>query len=305
MNPFDITILGSSAAVPTRHRALSSQLLNINGKYFLIDCGEGTQLQLKKFGIHVLKIDCIFISHLHGDHFLGLIGLLSTIDILGRRKAVNVYCPTGVKEYVEFYLNLFESEGFGFKVSFVEHNHKSPEIIIDTSSLTVQSIPLSHRVPTCGFFFKEKQALPNIRKEKIEVYNIPIKEIINIKKGSDFVAEDGRIIANHLLTKPSPLPRSYAYFSDTRPNLEMAKLISDVNVLYHEATFGEEFKQQAIKTGHSTAKEAAEMAKVCSASRLFIGHFSARYNKVEGLLNEARSIFKETYAVEDGMRIEL
>ncbi|MFV0345997.1 MAG: ribonuclease Z [Bacteroidales bacterium] len=305
MNPFEITILGSSAAVPTKRRALSSQIVNINGKYLLIDCGEGTQFQLRKFGAPILKIDNILISHLHGDHFLGLVGLLSTFDILGRRKAVNIYCPKGVQEYVAFHTQLFGGESFAFEINFIEHNQKSPQTIIDTKSVSVQTIPLSHRVPTCGFYFKEKQILPNIRKEKIEVYNIPVKDIINIKRGADFITKEGRIIPNSVLVKDAPLPRSYAYFSDTRPNMEMARVIENVKVLYHEATYGEEFYQQAVKTGHSTAKEAAELANACKTSKLLLGHFSARYDSVDSLVNEARSVFQEAYAVEDGMKIEL
>ncbi|MFV0484333.1 MAG: ribonuclease Z [Bacteroidales bacterium] len=305
MNPFNITILGSSAAVPTKQRALSSQLLNVGGSYYLIDCGEGTQSQLSKYGIAILKIDNILISHLHGDHFLGLIGLLSTLDMLGRRKAISIYCPKGVPEYVEFHTRLFGGESFGFEINFVLHNPKSPNIIIDTNSISVQTIPLSHKIPTCGFFFKEKQALPNIRKEKIEVYNIPIKEIVNIKNGADFITSDGKSIPNQSLVNSAPRPRSYAYFSDTRPNIEMAKIIEGVDVLYHEATYGNDLGNQAVKTGHSTSVEAAEIAKVSKASKLLMGHFSARYSNISTLVGEARSVFAESYAVEDGMNIKL
>lgn len=293
--PFNLTILGSSAAVPTSEKFPSAQVLNALGRLFLIDCGEGTQHQLRVNGISLQRIDHILISHLHGDHFFGLIGLLSSLSLLGRTKDLHLYAHSTIKEYIDFHVGFLDHGEFSFKIVYHPLSFKSSQIIFENKKLIVRSFPLKHSIPSCGFRFDEKPQPANIIKEKISRYNIPLKEIRDIKEGSDFICSDGRVIANHELVIPAATPRSFAFCSDTIFAPTLKDELQNVSLLYHEATFLEKEKQKAIKTMHSTAMEAAQMAQLANASKLLIGHFSARYSNTNCLITEARSVFPETH----------
>ncbi|MFV0522628.1 MAG: ribonuclease Z [Mangrovibacterium sp.] len=290
--PFNLTILGSSAALPTSEKFPTAQVLNALGRLFLIDCGEGTQHQLRANKISVLRIDQILISHLHGDHFFGLIGLLSSMSLLGRTKDLHLYAHSKIKEYIDFHTFFLDHNELSFKIVYHPLNFKNSQIIFENKKLVVRSFPLKHSIPTCGFRFDEKPKPANIIKEQISRYEIPLKEVKFIKDGADFVCTDGRVIPNEKLIIPAPAPRSYAYCSDTAYSPNIIEEIRDVNLLYHEATFLDKDRLKAINTQHSTSMEAALIAKSACVSKLLIGHFSARYHNTEILLDEAKSVFK-------------
>ncbi len=301
---FRVTILGSSSALPTSERFPTAHLLNVNERFFLIDCGEGTQMQLRKFRIRLGKIHHIFISHLHGDHTFGLFGLLSSFSLLGREEPLHIFGPGGLEEMVLDHLKFFQND-LGFELYFHRIQCRRPALIHEDRHIEVHSLPMIHRIPTCGFLFREKTREKNILKEKISEYKIPIKNIVEIKQGADFIMPDGSIIPNSELTLPPPVPRSYAYCSDTRPNKKNIHLLKDVDLLYHEATFAHEDASLAHETFHSTARQAAELAAEAGAGKLIIGHFSSRYKDISLLEAEAREIFPETIAVNDGDRFEV
>ena len=300
---FSLIILGSSSALPTSDRNLTAHLLNVNERFFLIDCGEGTQLQLRKLKVNFNRIDHIFISHLHGDHIFGLPGLISTFNLLGRKKILHLYAD----EVLEIILNSFLAN-FINKLSFnlVFHKLKSDShnLIFENSSITVHSFPLKHKIPTCGFVFREKPHMRKIRKEMIEYYHISIKDILNIKNGEDYVTNDGTCISNSLLTTDPPPAKSYAFCSDTVFYEEVISSIKNIDILYHEATFADEDSDLAKITLHSTASDAAKIAKIANAKKLIIGHFSSRYKDVSHLLEQANKIFPETLLAKDGMKID-
>jgi ribonuclease Z len=296
---FSLTILGSSSAIPTTKRFPTAQLLNVDERFFLIDCGEGAQIQLSRFKLRAAKINHIFISHLHGDHIFGLFGLISTFSMMGRENNLNIYAESRLADILKCHLAYY-GENLPFQVKFIPIPASHSKLIYEDEKLSVTTIPLKHRVPTCGFLFREKQKLSNIRKEIIERYKIPIREMNKIKEGADFKTEDGKVIPNYKLTFPAFKPRSYAYITDTRVLEKNIPLLQDVDLLYHEATFLERDAELAHQTFHSTAKEAATIALKCNASKLLIGHFSVRYKSSQAFVEEAQSIFKETYAVEDG-----
>ncbi|WP_299580265.1 ribonuclease Z [uncultured Sunxiuqinia sp.] len=298
--PFQLTILGSSSAMPTSLRYPTAQVLNVLGRFFLIDCGEGTQHQIRKNKISFGRIDHIFISHLHGDHFFGLIGYISTQVLLGRTKDLHIYAHSELQRYTQFQQDFLGMGELGFRLVFHPLNFKKPQVILDDVKLTVTSFPLKHRIPCCGFLFQEKEKEPNIRKEQLKFYQIPIREIKNIKDGADFTTEDGEIIPNKKLVIPAPKPRSYAFCSDTAYTEKILPVIQHVDLLYHEATFAESEKEMAKTTFHSTGKEAALIAQKAQAGQLLIGHFSARYKEPTSILKEAQSIFPNTKAVNEG-----
>ena len=302
MFPFELTILGSSSATPTSSRHPTAQILNHNNRFFLIDCGEATQIQLRRFKFKLQRIDHIFISHLHGDHFLGLPGLLGSMHLLGREKALHLYSPPGLEEIIK--VTHFHSKTFlKYKVVFhTIENETSNELLFENNMLRVETIPMNHRIPCYGFLFKEKKMLRNITKEKLAEYSIPTQAIQKIKEGSDFITEAGITIRNSELTTPPPTPRTYAYCSDTLYNeteLFVAQ-ISNTNLLYHEATFGTEMIARAKATHHSTAQQAATVAKKANANRLIIGHYSARYKDLAPLLLEAQKVFSNTVLATEG-----
>jgi ribonuclease Z len=296
---FELTILGSSSALPTSERYPTAQVLNASGRFFLIDCGEGTQIQIRRQKIAFGKIRHIFISHLHGDHYYGLIGLISTFNLLGLKNDLHIYAPSQLKDILEPQLNFLKA-GLQFAVVFHPLNFKKPQLIFEDKVIEVLSFPLKHSIKCCGFLFREKQKERNIKKESILEFNIPIAQIRAIKQGADFELESGAIIPNEKLTTPPPSPVSYAFCSDTSFYPAVVETIRGVSALYHEATFTEELRELADKTHHSTALDAAEIAKLANAGQLIIGHFSSRYKTTDAFLKEAQSVFENTKVAIDG-----
>lgn len=293
MEKFEVNILGCGSATPTLQHHPSSQVVNIREKLFMIDCGEGTQLQFRKMRLKFSRLNQIFISHLHGDHCFGLIGLISTLALLGRTGDLEIHSPKGLKEIMQPQLDFFCNEN-PFQIIFKEFDSEKHELIYEDRSITIHTIPLKHRIPCAGFLFREKQKEANIISEKINFYNIPIKEIKNIKQGADYTTPEGKIIPNAQLTKPAVPPRSYAYCSDTAYSEAIVAVIEGVDLLYHEATFAKDLLSRAKMTGHSTAAQAAQIAKLANVKELMIGHFSSRYTDNKVLLSEASSIFANT-----------
>jgi len=294
-----LTILGSSSALPTSERYPSAHVLNVHERLFLIDCGEGTQMQLRKNRLRFGKINHIFISHLHGDHIFGLYGLLSSFSLMGRKTPVHLYAPENYKQLLISHLNDFDIH-LSFEIDFIPLKGNDPFLILDDKYLTVTAFPLQHRVPAFGFVFREKMADRNIIKDKIDEYQIPSVRIPAIKKGADFITPDGSIIPNADLTLPPSEPLSYAYCSDTRFFRRLASFVKGVTMLYHEATFDKSLNKLAEITGHSTSVDAAKTALKANAGCLIIGHFSSRYKNILLLVDEARSIFPATFAAIDG-----
>ena len=296
---FELTILGSSSAIPTSKRNLTAHVLNVHERFFLIDCGEGTQLQLRKNKIKFGKIDHIFISHLHGDNIFGLFGLISTFNLLNRNKDLHIYAHPELENILNRHIEYFE-RALSYKIIYHYVNPKINEIIYKDKKLTVETIPLKHRIPTCGFLFRETPHLRNLRKNVVEVFNIPISIIRNIQKGKDFINEDGETILNSKLTLPPYKSRSYAYCTDTAYSEKIIPIIENVDLLFHEATLAKNMKKQAKQTFHSTTTDAATIAQKAKVKKLIIGHFSARYKDVDPLVNEAKEIFQNTFSAEDG-----
>lgn len=296
---FELLILGSSAATPTSTRNPTSQLLNIAERFFLIDCGEGTQMQLRKYKARFSSINHIFISHLHGDHFLGLPGFLASLHLLGRQKELTVYGPKELEEIIEVIHKHSETQ-LNYQLNFVHTNSKQKQLIFEDEKVEVYSIPLKHRIATTGFLFKEKPFPRNIDKFKLEKHNVSFAEIHKLKKGLDATDNNGNIIKNEQLTVPGPDTRSYAFCSDTKFFEELASQIKDVDILYHESTFLDEKKDRAAQTFHSTAAQAATLAKLANAKKLLIGHFSARYDNLNLFLEEASPIFSNTHLAKEG-----
>ncbi|MEA4904134.1 MAG: ribonuclease Z [Petrimonas sp.] len=304
MTKFQITILGCGSATPTTLHNPSSQLVNVNEKLFMIDCGEGTQLQLRKFKTRIGSLHSIFISHLHGDHVFGLPGLLASLSLLGRTSDLNIYAHKEMDLFLNPFIKYFGNP-FSYKINLIPldpHNH---QLIFENNSIRVFSFPLKHRIPTNGFLFEEKERPRHIKREMIDFYNIPIRQIKEIKSGADFLTGDGKVINNELLTASPTPPRKYAYCSDTAYSPEIISYIQQIDVLYHEATFAETESVRAQETFHSTARQAAEIAKAANVKKLVIGHFSSRYNELSALLNEATAVFPETELAYEGMIINL
>jgi len=294
-----LTILGSSSALPTSERYPSAHVLHAHERYFLIDCGEGTQMQLRKNHIRFGKINHIFISHLHGDHVFGLYGILSTFSLMGRINPLHLYAPENYNLILQSHLNDFDIH-LNYDIDFVPLKGKDPVKILDDKFITVTSFPLEHRIPSFGFIFREKPADRNIIREYISIYEIPIAKIRAIKKGEDFIKSDGTVIKNETITISPPAPLSYAYCSDTRYFTRLSTYIKGVDLLYLEATFDRNKKDLADLTGHSTTESAALVASEAEVGGLIIGHFSARYKDISALVEEARAIFPMTVPAEDG-----
>lgn len=296
---FELTILGSSSALPTSERYPTAQAINLLERFFLVDCGEGTQIQLRRQKIGFGKIRNIFISHLHGDHFYGLIGLISSFNLLGIKNDLHIYSPAQLKDILQPQLDFLKA-GLQFKIIFHPLDFKNPQLIYQDRKSEVFSFPLRHSINCCGFLFREKPKEANMRKEYIGRYRIPVEKIKEIKRGADFVTADGIVIPNEQLTMPPPPPLSYAFCSDTAFYPPAAEFIKGVDLLYHEATFTEKLRDWADKTVHSTAADAANIARIAGAGKLVIGHFSSRYDNPEPFLTEARAIFPNTVAAVDG-----
>jgi ribonuclease Z len=304
MSAMKLTILGSSSALPTSERYPSAHVLTAHERLFLIDCGEGTQMQLRKTRTRFAKINHIFISHLHGDHVFGLYGLLSSFSLMGRENPVHLYAPENYNRILRSHLKDFDIN-LSFEIKFVPLAGKDPVQILDDKYLTVTSFPLQHRVPAYGFLFREKISDRNIIKESIEKYQIPLVRIPAIKKGEDFITADGSVIKNEDITLAPRKQLSYAYCSDTKYFKRLASYVKDVTLLYHEATFDKTKDDLAEQTGHSTTVDAAKTALNANASSLVIGHFSARYRDIMPLVEEARTIFPKTYPAIDGKTFDV
>lgn len=295
---FELTILGSGSALPTSRRYPTAQALNVLERFFLIDCGEGTQLQLRNAKVRMSNINHIFISHLHGDHIFGLFGLLSTYNLLGRKNPLTIHGHSNLKAILDFYYQQFAEE-LQYRVEVKPIDSRSFHLIHEDKVVEVYAIPLKHRVPSWGFLFREKEKERNIDKFAIEKYNIGIKDILKVKAGEDFITDDGELIPNSDISTMPPKPRSYAFCSDTAYFERITKWIDGVDLLYHEATFADAERKIAKQTAHSTASQAAMIAKKANVGKLIIGHFSNRYKDLNPLLTEARLIFPETYLAED------
>ena len=290
---FSVTILGSNSALPTSERHPTAQILNVSERFFLIDCGEGTQMQLRKNKIKFSRINHIFISHLHGDHVFGLMGLISTFGLLGRRSKLTIHAHADLEKLLKSHINYFCAD-LPYSIEFNYLNTSSRSVIFEDKKIIVETIPLKHRIPTVGFIFTEKQEQYSIRKECIEKYNLSIAEIVNIKNGGDLHLENGKIISNEELVKAKPKPRSYAYCSDTKYFKKLADQINGISLLYHESTFLDADKGLAKSTMHATATQAANIAKDANVDTLILGHFSSRYKNLDLFLNEAQQIFPNT-----------
>jgi ribonuclease Z len=299
-----LTILGSSSALPTSTRYPSAHVLNAHERLFLIDCGEGTQMQLRKCKIRFGKINHIFISHLHGDHVFGLYGLLSTFNLMGRENPLHLYAPGNYLPMLNSHLSDFDIN-LNFEIDFVPLNSKDPVNIHEDKYITVTSFPLKHRIEAYGFLFREKPADRNIIKECIEKYGIPTVKIPAIKKGEDYITTEGALVKNEDITTSPAKPLSYAYCSDTMPFSRLVTFVKDVSLLYHEATFDKSMSELAKMTKHSTTLDAAKTAIKANAGTLMIGHFSARYKNISGLVDEARTIFPATIPAIDGTTYDL
>ncbi len=296
---FELTILGSSSAVPTSKRNLTAHVLNAHERFFLIDCGEGTQIQIRKNKIRFGKIDHIFISHLHGDHIFGLFGLISTFNLLNREKDLHIYAHPDLEKILYNHLEFFE-QSMSYEIIYHHLTPKKSVLIYEDRNITVETIPLKHRVPTCGFKFSEKPHFRNLKKNVVQDFKIPISIIQSIKEGEDFITEDNEVIRNSSLTLSPYKSRSYAYCTDTAYSEKIIPIIENVDLLFHEATFAKNMKKQAKQTSHSTSEDAANIANKANVKKLIVGHFSARYKDISSIIDEARVIFPETYAAEDG-----
>ena len=293
-----LTILGFNSALPTAFTHPTAQLLNIAERYFLIDCGEGTQVQLRKAKAKFNRINHIFISHLHGDHVFGLIGLISTFQLLGRDTPLHIHGPKGIEEFIMTQLRLTESNN-SYQIIFNELHTKESVLVFEDDKVEVFSIPLNHRVYTNGYLFREKKKPRKLNIDTIEEFpEIEICDYQNLKNGKDFILESGEIIPNDYLTFEAQKSLSYAFCSDTKYKPNIVPIIKEVDLLYHEATFLYELKDLATYTGHTTAKEAAMIAKEADVKKLVIGHFSNRYHDYSVLLDEAREIFPNTFLPE-------
>ncbi len=304
MNKFQVTILGCGSAIPTTMHNPPSQLVDLNEKLFMIDCGEGTQLQMRRFKTRMSKLHSLFISHLHGDHVFGLPGLLSTLSMLGRTGDLYIYAHKEINLLIKPFL-IYMGKHMSFKIKLIPLNPERQELLFENKSVRISSFPLKHRIATNGFLFEEKESPRHILREMIDFYQIPLLQIADIKKGSDFVASDGTIIRNDILTSPGDSPRRYAYCSDTAYAPEIVPYIKNADLLYHEATFAESELVRAGETYHSTARQAAEIARAANVKQLVIGHYSSRYNELGVLLKEATAVFPNTELAIEGKVFDL
>ena len=294
-----LTILGCNAATPRKNAQTTAQLLEINGQMVLIDCGEGTQIQLRKLGIKFARIQHIFISHLHGDHFYGLIGLISTFRLLGRTADLHVYGPKGIKEVITLQLKLAKS-WTDYNLFFHELDEEASTLILDHEKFTVETLPLDHRVYTNGYLFCEKMGKRKINSAAVANYGVEVADMENLKQGKDIQLHNGDWVENHRLTFDPAPPKSYAFCSDTAYKPDLAELVKGVSCLYHEATFLDTHHDLAVKTKHSTAEEAAQIAAKAEVGQLILGHFSSRYPNLNAFIEQAQRHFQNVHLAEDG-----
>ncbi len=299
--PFEVQILGSNSAAPAHGRHHTAQSVRIQNHQFLVDCGEGTQLQMKRFGVKKNRLSHIFISHLHGDHFLGLMGLLSTMHLNGRKQELSLYGPIGLADIITIQLK-YSGTRLNYPLNFTELSSSESEVILDNEQLTVATIPLNHKIYCNGFLFREKPKPRRLIKEKVEGEQLKIVHINTLKNGNDVLNEAGAIIYGVKdFTLPPRKSRSYAFCSDTAYNEAIVPIINQVDLLYHEATFLHEMLSRAEQTFHSTVKQTATIAQKAEVGRLILGHFSNRYKTLEPVLEEAKTIFEHSYLGEEGL----
>lgn len=302
MAEFNINILGCGSALPTTRHLATSQVVDLRDKLYMIDCGEGTQVQMRRMRVRFGRLAHIFISHLHGDHCFGLPGLISTLGMLGRTGELVVHGPKEVESYLRPVMDLF-CRGMEFEVRFNPVDTRSHSLVMEDRSLSVYSIPLKHRIPTCGYLFAEKPKEAHIIREMTDFYQVPVRCMKDIKQGLDYVTPEGEVVPNSRLTRPAAPPKRYAFCSDTAYNRSIIPIIEGVDLLYHEATFAECDLARAKETFHSTARQAAEIARDARVKRLVIGHYSARYEDLSGLHREAEAVFPGTILGNEGMVI--
>ena len=300
---FRLTVLGSSSAVPSVDRHPTAQLLNVNERFFLIDCGEGTQVQLRRYELNFQRINHIFISHLHGDHYFGLIGLISSMHLLGRNKDLHIFAHKELKEIIDLQLQASNTD-LNYPLFF----HTLPEdnelIIHEDDNIKVSNLILDHTIKCSGFLFEEKRELRKVIKSRIVKYNVPINKINSLKDGSDWINPIGKVIKNNLLTTKNSKPNKYAFCSDTRFNKQLINKIKEVDLLYYETTFMADLEERAHKTGHSTTLQAAKTAKAAKVKKLLIGHYSKRYKDTTVLLVETKKLFSNSLLSKAGLLLD-
>jgi len=297
--PFKLTILGCDSAIPTVDKQQTAQLLNINERFFLIDCGENTQVQLRKYQLSFQRISHVLISHLHGDHYYGLIGLITSMHLLGRNKGLHIYAHEPLKEIINVQLSA-SNTNLNYPVFFHILPKDEEKILFKDDNVEISNFLLDHTIDCSGFLFKETSSKRKIIKEKMDEYNVPYDKIDEIKNGADYVNENNQIINNNELTTIISNLQSYAYCSDTRFSSRIVPIISNVDVLYHETTFSKELAERAIETGHSTTKDAANIAKQANVKKLLIGHYSKRYIDLNILLEESKQYFNNSFLTKEG-----
>lgn len=304
MEKFEVTILGCGSALPTTRHFASAQVVNLREKLFMIDCGEGAQMQLRRSRLKFSRLNHIFISHLHGDHCFGLMGLISTFGLLGRTAKLHICAPAPLDQLLQPQLDYYcAGMDYQVEVHTIDTTRFAP--VYEDRSVTVYTLPLRHRIACCGFLFREKPTLPHIIREKIDFYQVPEYAINQIKNGADWTTPDGEVIPNRYFTRPSEPARSYAYCSDTCYLPELQEHLKNVDLLFHEATFGKDLEKRAQETFHTTAEQAATLARDSQAGRLCIGHFSARYEDETPLLHEAQEIFPNTILARENLTLKL
>lgn len=299
MAEFNINILGCGSALPTTRHLATSQIVDLRDKLYMIDCGEGTQVQMRRMRVRFGRLAHIFISHLHGDHCFGLPGLISTLGMLGRTGELVVHGPKEVETYLRPVMDLF-CRGMEFEVRFNPVDTRSHSLVMEDRSLSVYSIPLKHRIPTCGYLFAEKPKEAHIIREMTDFYQVPVRCMKDIKQGQDYVTPEGEVVPNSRLTRPAAPPKRYAFCSDTAYNRSIIPIIEGADLLYHEATFAECDLARAKETFHSTARQAAEIARDAHVKRLVIGHYSARYEDLSEFHREAEAVFPGTILGNEG-----
>lgn len=297
-------IIGSGSALPTKNHFPTSQVLELREKQYMIDCGEGTQIRMSQMGLKTTRLGHVFISHLHGDHCFGLIGMISTFGMLKRTADLHIHAHPDLERLLTPLLNYFCTD-ISFKIEFHPIDPSVNQLIFEDRSIEVYTIPLKHRVPTCGFLFQEKPGLRHIKRDMIDFYNVPVSKIGKIKLGEDFITDEGETILNETFTLPPTPTLKFAFCSDTAYSESIIPIIRDADLLYHEATFAESELVRARQTMHSTARQAAEIAKKANVKKLILGHFSARYISKNILLKEAKEVFENTELADDMKYFEL
>lgn len=296
-----VTILGNNSALPAHGRFPTAQIVEINDMPILVDCGEGTQMRMQQFGIKSSRINHIFISHIHGDHYLGLVGFISSLSLLGRERTLFVYCPAKIKEYVLMQLPW----SLGFHIEFRILSDAEHSVLIETEKFSVSCFPVLHSVPTHGFLFTEKKRKRTLIPQKLKEFEIPRYFYSKLAEGEDYKPQQGEYVKNEWVTEPGPKSKMYAYSADTLYHEDILSYVKEVDLLYHESTFLKENTEKALLRLHSTAEQAATMALKANVRKLIIGHFSSKYSDLRPFLTEAKAIFSNTEIAWEGQSFEV